>query len=137
MKSDRKLILINHRFFDGIENRLQDGKSIVVNGGRIEAIENSLERPRDSEYAIVDMKGLTLLPGLIDNHVHIALPLISRPSNRIAPSLDNSRSKANPIDHWAPAVMAGVFLLTLRFYCESSIKYTGMNLPGRFSQNKD
>ena len=48
---------------------------------------------RDSEYAIVDMKGLTLLPGLIDNHVHIALPLISRPSNRIAFEIKNQIRK--------------------------------------------
>lgn len=84
MGKDRKMILVNHRFFDGIHNRLQEGKSIVISNDSIESIEDHREQPADSEYSVVDLEGLTLLPGLIDNHVHIALPFIYRPSNRIA-----------------------------------------------------
>ena len=93
MAKNRKTILINHRFFDGVENRLHEGQALVINDGRIEAAVPQTELPRDSEYAIVDLKGLTLLPGLIDNHVHIALPLITRPSNKIAFEIKNQIRK--------------------------------------------
>ena len=63
MAKNRKTILINHRFFDGVENRLHEGQALVINDGRIEAAVPQTELPRYSEYAVVDLKGLTLLPG--------------------------------------------------------------------------
>ena len=45
---------------------------VVVNGGRIEAVgpEDSISIPPDAE--VLDLAGLTLLPGLIDCHDHLA-----------------------------------------------------------------
>ncbi len=46
-------------------------KTIVVSGNRIERIENGFVKANTSEDIIVDLKNKTVLPGLIDMHVHI------------------------------------------------------------------
>jgi imidazolonepropionase-like amidohydrolase len=47
------------------------GKLVVVRGDRIESIRDSAESlPADAE--VIDLPGATLLPGLIDAHVHLA-----------------------------------------------------------------
>ena len=73
---NNKTILVNHRLFNGIDNHLHENKSIVIDNGKISAIEDRIEKPLISEYTIIDLKGLTLLPGLIDNHVHLSLPFV-------------------------------------------------------------
>jgi beta-aspartyl-dipeptidase (metallo-type) len=47
-------------------------KDILVGGKRILAIENSIDLPKIDTLEIIDAKGLTVIPGLIDAHVHIA-----------------------------------------------------------------
>jgi len=47
-------------------------KDILVAGGRIAALGNGLQPAGGCETLVVDGRGLRLLPGLIDNHVHIA-----------------------------------------------------------------
>lgn len=76
MDRNKKSIIVNHRLFDGIENRLHDNRSIVIENGRIRSIEERLILPEQTEFNILDLKGMTLLPGLIDNHVHISLPFV-------------------------------------------------------------
>jgi len=44
--------------------------SIVVKGSKIEAIETGFITP-DSEDEFIDLSGYTVLPGLIDMHVHL------------------------------------------------------------------
>lgn len=78
----------NFRLFDGLSDYLQDGKAIFVNEGRIIKIAD--DEPTNAvpgwtgtanENAdaceIVDLNGYTLLPGFIDNHVHITVPLMN------------------------------------------------------------
>lgn len=47
-------------------------KDILIAGRTIIGIENSIEPPKGVQCEIVDAKGLKLVPGLIDAHVHIA-----------------------------------------------------------------
>ncbi|GGN93887.1 imidazolonepropionase [Actinoplanes lobatus] len=56
--------ITNARVFDGTE--VLDATTVLLNGGRIAAVGG--QPPADA--AIVDAKGATLLPGLIDAHVH-------------------------------------------------------------------
>lgn len=56
--------IINARIFDG-EDTI-DATTVVIEGGRIRSLGGAA--PRDAE--IVDARGGTLLPGLIDAHVH-------------------------------------------------------------------
>lgn len=47
-------------------------RDVFVAGGKVAAIENSINLPKEFNCEIVDAKGLKLIPGLIDGHVHIA-----------------------------------------------------------------
>ncbi|MBB6086928.1 amidohydrolase family protein [Wenzhouxiangella marina] len=60
------LALINARVFDG--ERLHEHASILLRDGRVEALGSDLEFPEGVE--LIDIEGQTLLPGLIDAHVH-------------------------------------------------------------------
>lgn len=61
-------VLTNGRIFDGEGDGLIDGVSIFVRGGEI--VEVSDRPPSPDDGMVFDCKGGTLLPGLIDAHVH-------------------------------------------------------------------
>jgi imidazolonepropionase-like amidohydrolase len=73
-----RLVLYNCSLFDGIQGHLQRDKMVVVEEGRIRAVEPRGDLGAFSHYETVDLGGRTLLPGLIDNHVHITVPFINR-----------------------------------------------------------
>lgn len=74
-KSFRKVLFHNFQLFDGIENRLQKNLLLLVENDTIQGIERGdLSSYRD--YKMVNLKGKTLLPGLIDNHVHMTVPFM-------------------------------------------------------------
>jgi imidazolonepropionase-like amidohydrolase len=65
-------VLKNARLIDGTGAAPVDGATIVIDGERITAVatRNQSDFPSDAE--IVDCAGLTVLPGLIDCHDHMA-----------------------------------------------------------------
>jgi imidazolonepropionase-like amidohydrolase len=46
-------------------------KTIVVSGNKISSVENGYVRPKTLEDTVIDLKSKTVMPGLIDMHVHI------------------------------------------------------------------
>tara|TARA_R100001369_G_scaffold46143_1_gene72437 strand:- start:3013 stop:4290 length:1278 start_codon:yes stop_codon:yes gene_type:complete len=46
-------------------------KTIVVSGNKISSVENGYVAPKNTEDIVVDLKSKTVIPGLIDMHVHI------------------------------------------------------------------
>ncbi|HEU5316064.1 MAG TPA: hypothetical protein VFX49_08150, partial [Chloroflexota bacterium] len=54
---------------DGVSGRRETGKTVLLNGERIEAV---LDEPvaLPEVVTLIDGTGLTLMPGLIDTHVH-------------------------------------------------------------------
>jgi len=58
-----KLIIHASRLFDGIGTGYRHDKDILIEGGRITAIENHKDR---SGWIVIDMGDLTILPGLVD-----------------------------------------------------------------------
>ncbi len=62
-------IFRNVRVLDVVEGRLGPPTSVVIRGNTIAAIEPSADA--DSKAEIIDGKGRTLMPGLIDVHVHM------------------------------------------------------------------
>ena len=58
------------RVIDGVANQAMTERTIVVDGGRIVAIESGYRAP-SADDRVVDLKGSTLMPGLMDMHVHI------------------------------------------------------------------
>jgi imidazolonepropionase-like amidohydrolase len=57
------------RLLDVEAGRYLDDPLIVVTDGKVERVDGGAEPPADAE--VVDWRGLTVLPGLIDMHVHL------------------------------------------------------------------
>jgi len=69
---ERGIVLINGLLADGIHDELLEGRAVVISKGFIKEIVPSGEADRYKDYKKIDLKGCTLLPGLIDAHVHLA-----------------------------------------------------------------
>jgi len=59
--------------FDGDSAQLRNGWAVLVRGEKIEAVGPASEIKAPAEAKIIDLPGLTLMPGLIDAHSHILL----------------------------------------------------------------
>ncbi len=59
------------RVFDGSGDALLPDRVIVVEGGRIKAVGPSADVKIPNEANVIDLSGLTVLPGLIDAHTHL------------------------------------------------------------------
>lgn len=63
------------RFLDPRRDELIDGINVLVEGGHIKEV---ADRPISAASAArIDLRGRTLMPGLIDAHIHILLPEVN------------------------------------------------------------
>lgn len=62
-------LITNANLFDGSDKLVAD-MSVLVEGNRIAKIAKSIEAPAGA--TLIDAKGRTMTPGLIDSHVHLA-----------------------------------------------------------------
>ena len=83
------ILFTNAAVFDGVGSELRRGAEVLVADGMIQAVsERPIARPADCE--VLDVAGRTLMPGLIDAHVHIwatdldILKLITRRTEYLA-----------------------------------------------------
>ncbi|MGD2217241.1 MAG: amidohydrolase family protein [Gemmatimonadales bacterium] len=67
------IVLRPDRVFDGESEALHSDWVVVVAGERIVAAGPEDEVPRPSEAWVIDLPGLTLMPGLIEGHSHLLL----------------------------------------------------------------
>lgn len=72
------------RILDANEGALYDGLDVLVTGDRIVAVGNSVAAPSDTVE--IALGGRTLMPGLIDCHVHVVAETLDLWSNMTAPS---------------------------------------------------
>jgi imidazolonepropionase-like amidohydrolase len=59
--------------FDGASAQLHEGWVVLVRGETIEAVGPATEIKTSADAKVIDLPGLTLLPGLIDAHSHVLL----------------------------------------------------------------
>jgi len=63
------VIITNVNVFDGKSDNLATGMSVLVEGNKITKIAKSITAPAGA--TVIDAKGRTMTPGLIDAHVHL------------------------------------------------------------------
>jgi len=64
----------NVRIFDGKAEKLSDTNNVMVRGNIIERVSSdTIQSPADANVTVIDGGGRTLMPGLIDAHVHAML----------------------------------------------------------------
>ena len=72
-KPKPQVLFTNVNIFDGKSDTLAEGMSVLVEGNLIkEVAKGHIETGDDAK--VIDGGGRTLMPGLIDNHVHLMLP---------------------------------------------------------------
>lgn len=59
------------KLIDTKEGKVWANKTIIVSGDKIMAIEDGFSKPKSDKDIVVDLKSKTVMPGLIDLHVHI------------------------------------------------------------------
>src|ERR1700675_3095012 len=59
--------------FDGESAQLHDGWVVLVHGEKIEAVGPASEIKAPADAKVIDLPGMTLMPGLIDAHSHVLL----------------------------------------------------------------
>jgi imidazolonepropionase-like amidohydrolase len=59
------------RLIDGVSDAVKTSQTVVVDAGRITAIENGYRAPASGDQ-VIDLKNGTLLPGFFDMHVHLS-----------------------------------------------------------------
>lgn len=72
------------RVLDPEAGILHDGLKVLVSGDRIAAVGPSVEAPSDTVE--IALAGRTIMPGMIDCHVHVVAETLDLWSNMIAPS---------------------------------------------------
>jgi len=77
------LKLTNATLFDGISDELLEDRSVLIEGDRIvEVADGTISSSADQ---VIDLGGQTLLPGLIDAHVHVYTSELNLSSNMRRP----------------------------------------------------
>lgn len=80
-----RIILTNAQLIDGTGRDPLPGATVVIQGCRISDVLQSLPSRSDPAARILDLKGRTILPGLIDAHVHPGNVDISLDRTRLLP----------------------------------------------------
>lgn len=78
---EQVLAIVNGRLFDGTGSPVVSAATIVIRGNRITAVgaTSAVEIPETAER--IDAGGGLIMPGIIDNHVHV-FPTLARPMGR-------------------------------------------------------
>ncbi len=76
----KRIAFTNCNVFDGIHPELKENMTVLVEGDKIFDIGHRKQITVPDNFFIVDMKDCTMMPGLIDNHVHGCSPFTYKPN---------------------------------------------------------
>ena len=91
------------RLVDTDSGTVQSDQNILIRDGKIEAVGKSLAIPAGAK--VVDLSSMTILPGLIDCHTHLADPPNADPLNSLTKTSVESAFEAIP--NSAKALLSG------------------------------
>jgi len=94
------------RVFDG-RALYKDFPLVVIDGSRIAAVDSGTACP-SGDWQVLDLGDVTLLPGLIDAHVHLAFDPESAPQHQTIADEDNSTIVTRMRRHALQQLRAGV-----------------------------
>lgn len=107
-KQESVLLLKPSHVFDGVSGQLHDGWAVLVRGDKIEAAGPASEVNAPPDAKIVDLTGLTLMPGLIEAHSHVLLhPYSETPWNDQVAHEALALRVARATNHLRDTLMAG------------------------------
>jgi imidazolonepropionase-like amidohydrolase len=72
-QNKQPILLKPDRVFDGVAEKAQDGWTVLVQGDKIEAAGPAGEVKVPADARVIELSGMTLLPGLIEAHSHLLL----------------------------------------------------------------
>ena len=110
--------------FDGVSESLRPQPLIIVDGSTIVSIDSGAPAPPHAR--VVDLSGATLLPGLIDTHLHLAFDASTDPVSSLA-TRDEDAVLAAMTTAGRAALLAGV--TTVRDL--GDLDYLSLRLRGR------
>jgi imidazolonepropionase-like amidohydrolase len=85
----RLTVLRAAALFDGVSSTLLAEPSVVVADGAITAVHGPAE-PVPANAHVVDLPGLTLMPGLVDTHLHLCFDATGDPVGHLAQADDDT-----------------------------------------------
>lgn len=94
------------RILDGAGGMIEDGW-VLVEGETITGVDKTGTDPPGFPVKEVDLAGRTLMPGLIDGHVHLAMDASADPAMRLS-SLSEAEAALHTAHHAAQTLYAGV-----------------------------
>jgi imidazolonepropionase-like amidohydrolase len=92
------------RVFDGTSTELTEPTQVLIQGNRIAAIGRKLDGPADAR--VIEGQGRTLMPGLIDVHVHLTFSALSMP-RLLSPDLTPEMAEAAAAEQAEAMLMRG------------------------------
>ncbi|MFA0964017.1 amidohydrolase family protein [Roseivirga sp. BDSF3-8] len=112
---------------DGVSKKAKEEMSIIVEGDRITSIEKGYVTAGAGDE-VIDMKGMTVMPGLIDMHVHL--------ENQTSPDNYTKRFLYNEADIAFASLAYAKATLDAGFTTVRDVGGTGVNIALRNAINK-
>lgn len=93
-RTEKLTLILNVRIFDGKRAELSGPQNVLIRGNKIEQISSRpIPIQLSLENTVIDGGGRTLMPGLIDAHIHLATTMLSS-TERLAPDLTLEAAEA-------------------------------------------
>ncbi len=116
------------QLIDTEKGELLSQKTIIVSGNKIESIQNGYVTPDQPNDKVIDLKSKTVMPGLIDLHVHM--------ENEYNPKRYMDQFTANEADIAFKSVNFAEITLMAGFTTVRDLGGTGVNIALRNAINK-